>query len=210
MIGEFEQVEQLSISDVETLKVLSDPLRLRLLELMVQQPTTVKRMAEQLDEAPNKLYYHINLLEQHGLIGVVETRVVSGIIEKWYMSTARNFGVDRNLLSLIDDPDSHVSHTVASIFEAARADIVRSIRARLIKADPAGQPKQFYLQRSVAHMTPEQYEHFSVRLQEVIQEFCDCENIPLQPGQQVYGLTLALYPMYRPETSEQEVENGQH
>ena len=33
---------------------------------------------------PNRLYYHVNLLEEHGLIRVTDTRLVSGIVERTY------------------------------------------------------------------------------------------------------------------------------
>ncbi len=39
------------ISDLETLKVLADPLRLSILEYLVK-PSTVKRIAEKLDKPP--------------------------------------------------------------------------------------------------------------------------------------------------------------
>lgn len=75
--------DEMMIEDAETLRVLADPLRLRIRELMVR-PCTVKQVAAVLGIAPTKLYYHINLLEKHKLIVVVAARVVSGIIEKQY------------------------------------------------------------------------------------------------------------------------------
>ena len=79
--------DAMKITDLESLKVLADPLRLSILEYLMK-PSTVKRIAEKLGKPPTKLYYHFNLLEQHGLIQLVDTRVVSGIIEKHYQATA--------------------------------------------------------------------------------------------------------------------------
>ena len=73
--------------DIETLRVLADPLRLRMLEVFGQhgrEPLTVKEIARSLGEPLTKLYYHVNLLEQHGLIVVASSRLVSGILEKHY------------------------------------------------------------------------------------------------------------------------------
>src|SRR3712207_1417060 len=84
------------ISDLETLKVVSDPLRLRILECFRGVPATVKDVAAALDMPPTRLYYHVNQLEERGLIHVVETRVVSGIIEKHYQTTAYRLTVDHD------------------------------------------------------------------------------------------------------------------
>src|SRR5215472_3478772 len=85
------------ISDLETLKVVTDPLRLNLVNLLRGEPRTAKELAKILHLSQTKLYYHIGLLEQHGLIRVVGTRLVSGILEKQYQATAYKLSVDRRL-----------------------------------------------------------------------------------------------------------------
>src|SRR5919199_1430804 len=87
------------ITDVETLKVVADPLRLRILDVLRRGPSTVKHLATELDVPLKKLYYHVNLLETHSLIRVVGTRVISGIIEKQYQVAAHRLSVARSLLS---------------------------------------------------------------------------------------------------------------
>src|SRR5262245_46354904 len=72
------------VADVETLKALSDPLRLRIIERMVtriDEPWTVKELAAELGVPPTRLYHHVDLLLERELIRPVERRVVSGIIE---------------------------------------------------------------------------------------------------------------------------------
>src|SRR5689334_15395153 len=93
------QNDELVITDLETLKVISDPLRLQIMEVVQHNSRTVKQIAAELDIAPSKLYYHINLMEEHGLIHVTDTRIVSGIIEKQYQAAARNLRVNHSLLS---------------------------------------------------------------------------------------------------------------
>ena len=78
---------QKKIDSLETLKVLSDPLRIQLVAAIrarneQAELATVKYLAERFDRSPKKLYYHINLLEKHQLIEVADTRLVSGIVEK--------------------------------------------------------------------------------------------------------------------------------
>ena len=87
---------------METLKALSDPVRLRILETMVQaadEDWTVKRIATALGVGPTKLYHHIAILEERELIRVAGTRVVSGIIETRYRIAQLSVRLDRTLLS---------------------------------------------------------------------------------------------------------------
>jgi DNA-binding transcriptional ArsR family regulator len=70
-----------TISDLETLKVMTDPLRLKIIDLLLEQPRNVKFLASALNISSTKLYYHINMLEEKGILKVVSTRIVSGIIE---------------------------------------------------------------------------------------------------------------------------------
>src|SRR5947209_14743424 len=83
--------ETLEIDDFETLKVLADPRRKQLIDLLRQDGATVKELASSLRVSPKSLYYHVNLLLKHGLIRVVDTRLVSGITEKRYRATAYLF-----------------------------------------------------------------------------------------------------------------------
>src|SRR6266699_2543948 len=97
---EFEPAQEMVISNFDTLKVAADPVRLRIMEVLIDNPLTVKQVARKLESAPTKLYYHVNLLEEHGLITVTGSRIVSGIIEKQYRASASSLRVDRSLLTL--------------------------------------------------------------------------------------------------------------
>src|SRR4051794_33843006 len=128
-----EPDQQLTIRDLETLRVISDPLRVQILESMIEGATTVKSLASKLDTTPTKLYYHINLLEEHGLIKVVGTRVVSGIIEKQYQVAAKNIEVDRGLLgTLASSGNDDFDKLLSTVFDSVRTDIMKSLKAGLI------------------------------------------------------------------------------
>ena len=126
------------ISDVETLKALSDPVRLRILETMVtaaDEAWTVKRLAAALGTNPTKLYHHINILEERELIVVAGTRVVSGIIETSYRIAQLSLRLDRALLSGAGaDVRSSVHDVLAVIFDSVRDEIERGLASGLIKS----------------------------------------------------------------------------
>ncbi len=92
------------IRDLETLKVISDPLRLRIFQTICEasrngEPCSVKQVSDALDIPPARLYYHIRLLEMHTILQVAETRLVSGILEKLYQPTAHRIYVSEQLLN---------------------------------------------------------------------------------------------------------------
>jgi predicted ArsR family transcriptional regulator len=126
---DFVPAEEMVIEDLKTLKVLSDPLRLRIRELMTH-PTTVKQVAAELNIPATKLYYHIDQLEKHGLIVLVDTRIVSGIIEKHYQIAARQVRVARHLLSPeAGESEKGLSITVKGLFEDTRDDLLTSLNS---------------------------------------------------------------------------------
>src|SRR5688572_14293462 len=98
--ADFEPADEFVISNLEALKAIADPTRVRLLEAFYKEARTVKQVAAEVGIPATKLYYHINVLEELGLLKVVATRVVSGIIEKSYRTAAKRIHGDPRLFTL--------------------------------------------------------------------------------------------------------------
>lgn len=105
--------------DAAKLKALSDPLRLRMGLLLIDAPRTVKELAAALDVPPTRLYYHVRLLEEQGLIEVVERRMVSGIEERRYRAIEENWVVAPDITASAVE----ASGVIASLFNAVRAEV---------------------------------------------------------------------------------------
>ena len=71
-------------ANLDQLRALAHPLRLRMMELFAEGPRTTKQVAQQLGEPPTKLYHHANALERAGLLKLSRTRPNRGAVEKWY------------------------------------------------------------------------------------------------------------------------------
>jgi len=209
----FEPAQQMTISNLETLKVAADPTRLRILEILTEKPLTVKQVAHKLDTTPTKLYYHINLLEQHGLITVTASRIVSGIIEKQYRTSAHSLRVSKELLTLSDEeqPEGGVSGLLTAIFEATRDDVLRGIRQGLVKLDQdEGPDHNSMMLRTITRLTPEKYHEFYERLKALLTEYKILDESGGDVGGDndadqkypAYGLTIALYPVAEAEPEE--------
>jgi DNA-binding transcriptional ArsR family regulator len=202
--------DELLIADLETVRVVADPTRLRILELLVLEPQTVKRLAAALDLPQTKLYYHINLLEEHGLVRVVATRVVSGIIEKQYGATARSYRVDQSLLALsAPGRDDTVDLMLATILDGLRGDLKRGLAAGLLElGDDAPAERRVTIGRVPVRLTPERGAELHRRLDELIKEYCPNpgELGAPAPGTQIYQLFIAFFPAHAADEAEQQAD----
>lgn len=74
------------LSTIEEIKIYSDPYRIQIMNMFKRQgrPSTVKEIADQMGEVPAKVHYHVKKLEKIGLLTIVSTREINGIIAKYY------------------------------------------------------------------------------------------------------------------------------
>lgn len=86
------------LTDLDQMKVLADPLRIRILELFCQERTT-KQVAGILELPPTRLYHHVSALERVGLIRLARTQQRRGALEKYYLAVAKTFSADPRLFS---------------------------------------------------------------------------------------------------------------
>ena len=183
----------LVIRDPATLKVLSDPLRIEILRAF-REPGTVKAVAEQVDLQATKLYYHVKQLEKHGLIRVVDTNVVSGIIEKTYQVAAHNLSVDETLFA--GDPETATEQLellLAIVFDGSKREALRSLHAGLFRPESEHEQAKGLLTRGSVRLTREQAADFQRRFETFFAEFEQASE--QNKGTQVatYNLTIAFY-----------------
>ena len=191
------------IRDLETLRVLTDPLRMRILAALEKEPRTVKEVARLLDIPPTRLYYHMNLLEKHGIIRVVETRVVSGIIEKKYWLTAHNFNVAQDLFSPHSpDAASKGAEFITALLETLRQDLTALIEQGVVyqvlsEEAPEGPIVRF--SKGMKHLTHAQARDLLRRLMALLDEFDTPDE-----GAVEYTFVVGLYPTPGEDTANQE------
>ena len=188
------------ISDVETLKALSDPVRLRILETMVQAPDddwTVKRIAAALEVGPTKLYHHIGILEERGFIRPAGTRVVSGIIETRYRIAQLSVRLDRALLAggETDEAAAAIEEMLGTIFETARQDVGSALRSGAMSLDSAERPSRGILRQDLTRLSPARAAELRARLTALLNEFETDATGDEAADATPYGLLVALYPV---------------
>ena len=187
------------IGDVESLRAISDPTRLRILETMVQRQDpawSVKALAAEIGVPQTRLYHHVEQLLERDLIRAVERRIVSGIIETRYRVVARSFQLDRRLLAGDSETQRQVLHdTLVTVFDTARNEIEEAIRTGVIDTgDEAPEERRVVLSRGLVRLTPARAVELRRRIKALDDEFGEDRD----PDGEAYGVVFAVYPMPRP------------
>lgn len=83
--------EVLILEDLEKIKSVADPLRVKVLKILIGRQATVKQIADFLGQSSAKMHYHVKELERQELIQLVETIEKGGILEKYYRAIAKSY-----------------------------------------------------------------------------------------------------------------------
>jgi DNA-binding transcriptional ArsR family regulator len=182
--GTVEKSELFEISDLQTLKAVAEPLRMRLLMSLDEGDLTVKELAAKLTVPPTRLYYHVRILENHGLLRVASTRMVSGIEEKRYASTARSWTISDDMLG-----SPAVGDVLKAMFDLLRVELMLALAAGAgAPGDPAGNVP--ILNMTKTYMTPDEMREFTQKMTELQEKFT---TLQVRPGATEYHATFAVY-----------------
>jgi DNA-binding transcriptional ArsR family regulator len=196
----------MDIDNLETLRIMSDPFRIQILKQLMG-PSTVKSVASALNIPATKIYYHINLLEQHKLIRVVSTRIVSGIVEKQYHVTAYSFGAKDGLVNTGSGANEAIALFEAGL-ENAKLEIRRAHNEDLIgPSDEHSEIKDGDRDVDFSHgimtLTAGQSKQFRKRLHKLLKDTWNLnpDNAQRPEGTQAYSITVTFHRTLDPRTS---------
>jgi DNA-binding transcriptional ArsR family regulator len=164
-----EPIAVAPIEHLEALAVLADSQRHRIVTLLMDEPLTAKEIAERLKIGRTRLYYHLGLLERHGIIRVTDTRLVSGIAERTYRAVARAFRVDRKLLSS-EASELQITYAQAAILDA----VGRDFRARNIPEKPQNDD-ELLIARVFLRLNASRRKELRERLSAIVEEYRDAD-----------------------------------
>lgn len=170
---DYNLADDISADTPARLKAASDPLRMLILDLVLEKAMSVTELAGRVQRPRGTVAHHVDVLFRAGLLQVVRTRKVRAIEERFYGRTART----------IMFPDRISDGDLPFVADA------RSI------ADmdaPEGTPG-FWTMRSVR--IPEALaEEFARRLDEITLEFSRSPRA----GTREFALLVGLFPTTRP------------
>jgi DNA-binding transcriptional ArsR family regulator len=185
-------ISEQQVIDSASFKVLADPSRSLLVHRLGESAKSAKQLAAEMDCPITRLYYHLKLLQAHGLIFVERTRKVSGIFEKYYRASARAFVIDRNTDGQEDPARSQA--LLAFVFDQTRLDISNGLRSGRIdsgKLPPEVGALMAY--RTVMKLSPAQAQELYSKLLALYREYDALAKAPGETGD-FYALVASAYP----------------
>lgn len=166
--------DEFLLEDLDTVRMLNDPVRSTLLQLLIFEPKSVKDLAAELDVPVTRLYYHVNMLEEAGVIRVVSTRKAGAMIQKLYQATARSYRPSPRIVDSIDDPKEAARIGVATVLDTARVDVEQAVAARF--ADPDGDHPPSGLGRTILRLSPTDAQRLLDELSALLESFEDISD----------------------------------
>lgn len=193
-----EQLESYRISDIDQVKALAHPLRMRIIETLgASDPMTTKQVAEALGEKPTRLYHHVDKLEKAGLIRLTHTRQNRGTTEKYYEPIAKQFRAGADLFNE-DIPEAvkgAMGPMIQTIFDNTMAEMLRLVEV----GDKAEKLEEEGLLSYVEMHLPE--EHAMAVREKLMDVLTYLENLDEDEFGDAelrkFRLTTALYPLDR-------------
>lgn len=189
-----------TITDVDTIKALADPTRLAILRALSRdrRPKSAKELAEDLDQPQTKLYRHLKVLQEAGLIEAAETRVVSGIVETKYRAMQAGVAIDPSVH--FDETREAMAQIIAGNLDDYRERLLRSLTDEELAAKPALVKSRGRMMNLSATISAEHADEFQRRLEALVDDF---DALPRDPdGVRVEGLISWFRPKPPEETAD--------
>jgi len=181
--------------------VALDPTRSRLLSEMAK-PASAATLATRVGLARQKVNYHLNALEAHGLVRLAEKRKWGGLTERLLVATAASYVVNPSALGPIAvDPNREVDRLSASYLIALGARIVREVGDLVRRANEAGKRlATLAVDTEVRFRTPAERAAFTQELADAIATLVSKYHDESAPGGRAHRLVVVAHPL--PKKSE--------
>lgn len=193
------------VSDAAKARAALTPLRRALLERL-HEPGSASSLAAQLAIPRQKLAYHLRVLEEAGLVKLVEERPRRGFIERVLVACADTFVLDPALVAGTaemragDVQDRHASEHLVHV----AADLVREVARMREQADREGKRLlTLTIEAELTFATPEDFDAFAEQLSDAVTALAKryCAS-PARKGGRRYRLVAAAHPAIQTKARE--------
>lgn len=184
------------IDDPEAATVALEPIRSRLLSEMAL-PTSAATLATRVGLARQKVTYHLNTLEAHGLIRLAEERKWGGLTERLLVASAASYMVSPVAMGPVAvDPDRKADRLSASYLIALAARVVREVADLVRRATETGKRlATLSIDTEVRFRSANDRAAFSAELAESIAKLVSKYHDPSAPGGRAHRLVIVAHPM---------------
>jgi DNA-binding transcriptional ArsR family regulator len=192
------------VSDAAKARAALTPLRRELLERL-REPNSASTLAGQLAIPRQKLAYHLRVLEEAGLVRLVEERQRRGFIERVLVACADTFVLDPALVQgaakqAVTAQDRNASEHLVTTASALVRDVARMREA----ADREGKRLlTLTIETELTFQTPADFDAFSEQLSDLITALAKRYTAsPLRKRGRRYRLVAAAHPALQTKATE--------
>jgi len=184
------------IEDPAVATVALEPMRSRLLSELAA-PASAATLAARVGVARQKVNYHLNALEAHGLVRLAQERKWGGLTERLLVATAASYVVSPGALGPVAaDPSREVDRLSASYLIALGARIVREVGDLVCRAKEAGKRlATLAVDTEVRFRSPADRAAFSAELAEAITKLVSKYHDASAPGGRAHRLIVVAHPL---------------
>jgi DNA-binding transcriptional ArsR family regulator len=172
------------IETVEQLRAIADPLRQRIIELLMIESLTATQLAERLGEAPAKVHYHVRELERVGLILLAKTQKKGGILENYYHAISGSLSIASSLIQSAPADD-----TLAAL--QAFLDIMTADTLEVLRTVSQGLQEHMRMTREISWMTYDEWKAFNEALKALLAEYEVPRGVE---GERQWTFNLIMHP----------------
>ena len=175
--------ETYHVTDLEQVRLLADPLKLRIIQSFAEAPKTTRDVASQLGENLPRLYRHVDALLDAGLIEIVAERQKRGTVERTFRAIAQRYEVDRSLFAVQGG-----NKAVRDIFRAGEDEMMAAL-------DEVHDDLEPLCMRLRIKASPEQLRGLRTRLEEWLASAQETEGAQRDERVATAGALIAFYPV---------------
>jgi DNA-binding transcriptional ArsR family regulator len=184
------------IEDPAAATVALEPMRSRLLSEL-SAPASAATLAERVGMARQKVNYHLNALEAHGLIKLAEERKWGGLTERLLVASAAAYVVSPSAMGLAAaDPSRDMDKLSASYLIALGARVVREVGDLVRRATDSG--KRFAtlaVDAEVRFRSASERAAFSNELTDAVTRLVSKYHDASAPGGRMHRLVIVAHPV---------------
>lgn len=192
------------IDDPAAATVALEPVRSRLLSEMAA-PISAATLASRVKLARQKVTYHLNTLEAHGLVRLAQERKWGGLTERLLVATAASYVVSPSALGPVAvDPNRERDRLSASYLIALGARMVREVGDLIRRAKEAGKRlATLSVDTEVRFRSAAERAEFTSELAESIAKLVSKYHDSSAPGGRAHRLVIVAHPMpQKPDSKE--------
>ncbi len=186
----------LVLSRIDQLRALADPLRLRIVEALSPRELSVGQLAKALRTPAPRLYHHIDLMLEAGIIEVTRRIPRRGTEERMLRAVARDFTLDRGLFHGSDGVDDSVETLLEmgrSILSSAAEELGEGVESGRIAPTVPG--RGVFLHERPLLLTPEAFAEIARRIPTEV----DAIAVKKTGGRRArYRMIMVAYPIAEP------------